>query len=101
MLRKCYKCYKVVTISRFTVRKCRMPSSHGRAGVSLFLVYIRVGKLEAGNKLERSWKHVDYRSWNHGLWAAEHGVRTNVIELCDYGDWGAHRLGMQRRRAQE
>ena len=44
---------------------------------------------------------MDYRSWNHGLWAAEYGIRTDAIELRDYGDWGTHRLGMQRRRAQE
>lgn len=105
MLQKCYKCYKVVTISRFTARKCRIPSSRGRVGAQVYrssgCIYAQASwKLEAGDKLERGWKHVDYWSWNHGLRAAEYGVRADAIELCDYGDWGAHRLGMQRRGIQ-
>ena len=91
--------------NNFTLYRAKAPDAfltraRGRAGVSPFRAYIRAGKLEAGswrqagNKLEGSWEHVDYRSWNHGLWAAEYGVRTDVIELRDYGDWSAHRLGM-------
>lgn len=99
MLRNCYKCYKIVTISHFTVRKRRMPSSRGRAGAQVYRpsgrIYARASwKLEAGDKLEGSWEHVDYRSWNHGLRAAEYGVRTDIIELCGYGNRGAHCLGM-------